>query len=54
MTDENEKKLRLVKYSDNELRGSYIWFFINSDDEKISDDFETEEAAQGWLDNVVL
>ncbi len=46
-----EKSVRLIRYGDNELHGEHVWFYVNSHDQKISDDFKSQEAAQEWLEN---
>lgn len=45
----NINQLKLVKYRENQDR-DYVWFFVNSDNVKISDEFQSEEKAQEWLD----
>lgn len=45
----NTKQLKLVKYRGYEDRDC-VWFFVNSDNIKISEEFHSEKEAQDWLD----
>ncbi len=47
-----EQPMRLVMYSDNERHGEYVWFYVNSHDRKVSDDFKSVKEAQEWLKNM--
>ena len=53
MKKHDSKKVTLVKYSDNDLRGKYIFFFVNPEKQKVSADFESEEEANKWLTQLV-
>ena len=49
-----DNNMKLVKYSDNDKRGEYIWFYV--DDQvgtKISPEFKTLEDANAWLDELI-
>lgn len=48
---ENTKQLKLIKYRDSQDR-DYVWFFVNSDNVRISEEFKSEEQAQDWLDYI--
>lgn len=45
-------QMKLVKYSDNEMLGDYLWFFVNKNDEMISYYFESEEDAMRYLNSI--
>ena len=53
MKKHDSKKVTLVKYSDNDLRGKYIFFFVNPEKQKVYADFESEEEANKWLTQLV-
>lgn len=45
-------QMKLIKYSDNEMLGDYLWFFVNKHDEMISHYFRSEEDAMQYLNSM--
>lgn len=46
------KPMRLLKYRDAQMK-DYIWFWVNSREEQCSPSFDSEPAAQEWMEELI-
>jgi len=47
------QSIDLIKYSDNDQRGEYIWFWVNKDKSIISPSFKSEEEAHNYIKQII-